>query len=174
MNGKDAAGMVIVVMGVSGSGKSTLGMALAAAEGWDFQEGDALHPPDNVDKMRAGIPLDDGDRAPWLERIAGWIAGELRRQRHAVITCSALKQTYRERLLQAGSGVRFVHIETSRHALQRRLRQRDHFMPPSLLDSQLQTLETPVASENTLIVSGETPLAETLARINDWIGRQNS
>lgn len=173
MNGKNAAGMVIVVMGVAGSGKSTLGKALAAAEGWDFQEGDALHPPANIDKMRAGVPLDDSDRAPWLERIADWIAGELRRHRCGVITCSALKQAYRERLVRAGAGVRFVHIEVSRHTLQRRLRQREHFMPASLLDSQLRILETPVESENTLIVSGEGPVEEALAGIRGWIARQS-
>jgi gluconokinase len=174
MNGKDPADVVIVMMGVSGSGKSTLGKALAAAEGWDFQEGDALHSPANIDKMRAGIPLDDSDRAPWLERIADWIAGELRRHRRGVITCSALKQAYRERLVRAGAGVRFVHIEVSRHTLQRRLRQREHFMPASLLDSQLQTLEAPVEDENTLIVSGDAPIAGALARISDWITRHNS
>jgi gluconokinase len=160
-------------MGVSGSGKSTLGKALAEAKGWDFQEGDALHPQANIDKMRAGIPLDDSDRAPWLERIADWISDELRRHRRGVITCSALKQAYREDLKKAGAGVRFVHIEVPRDILQRRLQQRDHFMPASLLDSQLQALETPVASENTLIVSGEAPLAETLARVSDWISRQD-
>lgn len=174
MNGNDKTGMVIVVMGVSGSGKSTLGKALAAAEGWDFQEGDALHSHANIEKMRAGEPLNDIDRAPWLERIAAWIAGELRLHRDAVVTCSALKQAYRERLIQAGAGVHFVHIEAPRDALQRRLRQRDHFMPASLLDSQLQALERPVENENTLIVSGDGALAETLAKVRDWIDRQRS
>ena len=164
--------MVVVVMGVSGSGKSTLGRALAEAEDWDFQEGDALHPQANIDKMRAGHPLDDGDRAPWLERIAGWITGELRLHRDGVVTCSALKQAYRERLLQAGAGVRFVHIKVPRDVLQRRLQQRDHFMPASLLDSQLQTLEAPVEHEITLIVSGDGPLAVTLAKVREWIARQ--
>ena len=174
MNGNDATGSVIVVMGVSGSGKSTLGKELAKAEGWDFQEGDALHPQANVDKMRAGLPLDDADRAPWLDRVTAWIAGELRLQRNGVVTCSALKQAYRERLIQAGAGVRFVHIEVTRDALQRRLQQRDHFMPASLLDSQLQTLETPAEDENTLIVSGVGPVAETLVKVRDWISRQRS
>ena len=174
MNGNDATGSVIVVMGVSGSGKSTLGKALPEAEGWDFQEGDALHPQANIEKMRAGEPLNDSDRAPWLERVADWMAGELRLHRHGVITCSALKRVYRERLIQAGAGVRFVHIAVPRDELQRRLRQRDHFMPASLLDSQLQTLETPVNDENTLIVSGERPVEETLAKVRDWIARQGS
>ncbi|MEO8780069.1 MAG: gluconokinase [Rhodanobacter sp.] len=166
--------MVIVVMGVSGSGKSTLGKALADAEGWDFEEGDALHPHVNIEKMHAGNPLNDADRAPWLERIVAWIVGELRLQRDGVVTCSALKRAYRERLVQAGAGVRFVHIEVPRDELQRRLRKRDHFMPASLLDSQLQTLETPVEDENTLIVSGEDPIADTLDRVAEWIARQRA
>lgn len=174
MSRNDGKGLVIVMMGVSGSGKSTLGKALAEAEGWDFQEGDALHPQANIDKMRAGEPLDDADRAPWLERIADWIGGELRLHRHGVITCSALKQAYRERLRQAGVGVRFVDIDVSRDELQRRLRQRIHFMPASLLDSQLQTLEVPVADENTLIVPGDGSVAETLARVRHWSVRRRS
>ena len=174
MNGNDATGSVIVVMGVSGGGKSTLGKALAAAEGWDFQEGDALHPRANIEKMRAGEPLEDADRTPWLERIAAWIADELRLHRDGVVTCSALKQAYRERLIQAGAGVRFVHIEVPRDVLQRRLQQRNHFMPASLLDSQLQTLEAPTESENTLIVSGDGPVVETLAKVREWIARQRS
>ncbi|MEO7051354.1 MAG: gluconokinase [Rhodanobacter sp.] len=174
MNENDAMGVVIVVTGVSGSGKSTLGKALAEAQGWDFQEGDALHPPANIDKMHAGFPLNDADRAPWLERIAAWIASELRLHRDGVVTCSALKQAYRECLSQAGAGVRFVHIEVARDEVQPRLRKRDHFMPASLLDSQLQTLETPVEDENTLIVSGQRPIADTLAKIKRWIASQRS
>lgn len=172
MSGDHGAGLVIVVMGVSGSGKSTLGKALADAEGWDFQEGDALHSPASVEKMRAGEALDDADRAPWLGRIAAWIASELRLHRHGVITCSALKRDYRERLVRAGTGVRFVHIEVSRDELRRRLRQRHHFMPALLLDSQLQTLELPSADENALIVSGERPLGSVLAEVREWSARQ--
>lgn len=166
--------MVIVMMGVSGSGKSTLGMALAQAEGWDFQEGDALHPQSNIDKMHAGEPLDDVDRIPWLDRIVAWIADELRLGRDGVISCSALKRNYRERLMRAGTGVRFVHIEVTRDALRRRLQRRDHFMPASLLDSQLQMLETPAQDENAFIVSGEGPVTETLAKVRGWIVHQRS
>jgi gluconokinase len=132
--------MVIVVMGVSGSGKSTLARALAEAWNWDFQEGDELHPPANIDKMRAGLALDDDDRQPWLERVAAWIAAELARGRDGVVTCSALKRRYRDRLRRAGAGVRFVCIELPPAELERRLRRRRHFMPASLLDSQLRTL----------------------------------
>ncbi|MEO6799284.1 MAG: gluconokinase, GntK/IdnK-type [Rhodanobacter sp.] len=172
MSAEANAGLVIVVMGVSGSGKSTLGQALAEAEGWDFQEGDALHPRANIDKMRGGEPLDDGDRAPWLERISAWIANELRLHRHGVITCSALKRDYRQRLMQAGTGVRFVHLDAAHDVLQRRLRQRDHFMPASLLDSQLQTLEAPLGEDATLIVSSEDPPGVVLAKVREWIAHQ--
>jgi len=103
--------MVIVVMGVSGSGKSTLARAVADAWGWDFQEGDELHPLANIDKMRAGLALDDDDRRPWLERVAAWIAAELAHGRDGVVTCSALRRCYRDRLRRAGAGVRFVCIE---------------------------------------------------------------
>lgn len=165
--------LVIVMMGVSGSGKSTLGKALADAEGWDFQEGDDLHPQANIDKMRAGQPLDDDDRAPWLQRIADWIADELRHQRNGVVACSALKQSYREILGQVGAGVYFVHIGVSRDELRRRLQHRDHFMPASLLESQLQALEIPDDSENSLTVSGETPVEEILTQIRKWIALKN-
>ena len=167
-------GLVVVLTGVSGSGKSTLGKALADAEGWDFQEGDALHPQANIDKMRAGEPLDDADRAPWLERIADWIAAELRRRRQGVITCSALKRVYRERLARAGPGLRFVHLAVSRETLQRRLQHREHFMPASLLDSQLHALELPADDANTLIVHGEESLDATLAEVKTWILHQVS
>ena len=162
-------GLVVVLTGVSGSGKSTLGKALADAEGWDFQEGDALHPQANIDKMRAGEPLYDADRAPWLERIAAWIAAELRGHRQGVITCSALKRAYRERLARAGAGVRFVYLAVSRETLRRRLLQRDHFMPASLLDSQLHALEAPIEEGDTLIVHGEEPLEATLAEVRTWV-----
>lgn len=164
--------MVIVMMGVSGCGKSTLGRALAEAEGWDFQEGDDLHPQANVDKMRAGEPLDDADRAPWLARIARWMGDELRLHRCGVITCSALKQSYRERLSRVGPGVRFIHIEVSREELQRRLLNRDHFMPAALLGSQWKALETPVGDRDTLVVSGEDSAARTLTCIRRWIADQ--
>ncbi len=166
--------MVIVVMGVSGSGKSTLGRALAAAWGWDFREGDELHPPANIDKMRAGIALDDDDRGPWLDRIAAWIADELARGRDGVVTCSALKRRYRDRLRRAGAGVRFVHLQVAPAELERRLRQRRHFMPAALLDSQLQTLEMPAAEEDVLVVCGEAGIEEMVVTVGRWLEQQGT
>ena len=161
--------MIVVVMGVSGSGKSKLGRALAEAHGWDFQEGDELHPQANIDKMRAGEPLDDADRAPWLERVGIWMAGELHAHRQGVISCSALKRRYRDVLRRAGSDVRFVFLQIPRDELLRRLQRRDHFMPASLLDSQLQALEEPLGEPDVLTVSGTPDMARELAKVRDWL-----
>ena len=163
--------MVIVMTGVSGSGKSRLGQALAAARGWDFQEGDALHSPANIDKMRAGIALDDDDRWPWLDRVAVWIADELARSRDGVVTCSALKRSYRDRLRHAGAGVRFVHLQVAPAELRHRLRRRRHFMPASLLDSQLYTLEIPASAEDVLVLSGAAGIEEKVAMVGRWLER---
>jgi len=161
--------MVIVVMGVSGSGKSTIGRSLADALGWDFQEGDALHPQANIDKMSAGVPLGDDDRWPWLDRIASWISNEGEHAKHGVVTCSALKRSYRDRLHRAGDGVCFVYIRVSRAELERRTQQRQHFMPPSLLDSQLHTLEEPASDENALTVSGEETIDVMITAVRQWL-----
>jgi len=140
---------IVVVMGVSGAGKTTVGEALAARLGWAFVEGDALHPAANVAKMAAGEPLTDADRAPWLAAIARRIdelsAGG------AVVTCSALKRAYRSVL--ARPGVRFVFLTGEPEVLEKRMAaRRGHFMPPSLLASQLATLEPPGPSENAVAV----------------------
>lgn len=142
---------VLVVMGVSGSGKSTVAGILAELLGWDVQEGDDLHPAGNVAKMAAGQPLTDEDRWPWLDRVAAWIGDHTAARIPGVITCSALKHSYRDRL--RGSNVVFVHLTGARDQIGQRLAARtDHFMPTTLLDSQLSTLETPGADENTLTV----------------------
>lgn len=134
--------VVAVVMGVSGCGKSTIGALLARSLGWDFLEGDSMHPPAAIAKMRAGHPLDDADRAPWLEAIAAWIAEHVRDGRGGVVTCSALKRQYRETLTGGRDDVLFVHLHGSRQLLEQRVRLRKHeYMPASLLDSQLADLE---------------------------------
>lgn len=166
--------MVIVVMGVSGSGKSTFAAALARAEGADFQDGDALHPTANLDKMRAGIPLDDDDRRPWLDRVSAWITDQLGRHRHGVVACSALKRSYRDRLRRAGAGVRFVFLRVPHDELRRRLQQRDHFMPAALLVSQLQTLEEPAADEDALTLSGSDAPDRMLAAARRWLDGRDS
>jgi len=130
---------VIVVMGVSGSGKTTIGTALAEALGVEYAEADTFHPKANIDKMTAGTPLTDEDRAPWLEAIAGWI-----REHQAsggVVTSSALKRRYRD-VLRTGGDVWFAHLHGDRAILAERMQSRSgHFMPVSLLDSQLADLE---------------------------------
>ncbi len=131
---------VIVVMGVSGSGKTTIGTRLADALGVEYAEGDDFHPPANIAKMAAGTPLDDADRAPWLDALAAWMAE--RSARGAVVTCSALKRAYRDRLRASAPDTYFLHLNVPREELERRVAgRRGHFMPPSLLDSQLATLE---------------------------------
>lgn len=134
--------VVAVVMGVSGCGKSTIGARLAKALDWDFLEGDTLHPPAAVAKMRSGQALDDEDRAPWIAAIAEWIAEHVRERRGGVVTCSALKRRYRETLTGGRAEVFFVHLHGSRRLLEQRVRERKHeYMPASLLDSQLADLE---------------------------------
>ena len=135
--------MIVVVMGVSGSGKSTTGEALARTLGWPFVEGDDLHPPENVAKMAAGIPLTDDDRWPWLDRIVAELRSCAQATPDIVVACSALKQTYRDRLAPAGD-VRFVHLHGDRETIAARLAMRQHrYMPATLLDSQFATLEPP-------------------------------
>ena len=148
--------VVLVVMGVSGSGKSTVAGLLATRLGWDLEEGDSLHPEANVAKMTAGEPLTDDDRWPWLERVADWVDARLDTGRNGVITCSALKRSYRDRIDRRGSGVGFVYLRVNREELENRVGHREgHFMPASLLDSQLATLEEPGADERAIRVVAE-------------------
>src|SRR5690348_10406072 len=135
---------ILVVMGVSGCGKSTVGAALAARLGWTYTEGDDFHPQANVDKMRAGKPLGDADRQPWLAAIARWMDSQADSQQPGVIGCSALKRRYRDFLRGDRPQVWFLYLRVPRGTLQRRLETRRHeYMPASLLDSQLATLEEP-------------------------------
>jgi gluconokinase len=135
--------MIVIVMGVAGSGKSTIGQRLADRLGWPFYDGDDFHPPANVEKMRAGIPLTDEDRSGWLSALADVIAQQLRQDQSAVIACSALKQQYRARL-SADDQVRFVYLRGSYALIEARLRERTgHYMPPDLLASQFAALEEP-------------------------------
>lgn len=134
--------VVLVVMGVSGSGKSTVAALLAGRLGWAFEEGDALHPQTNIDKMAAGNPLTDQDRYPWLEKVAKWVDRRLDHGENGVITCSALKRSYRNIINRRGSGVVFVFLSGSPETIGARLSERHgHFMPASLLASQFADLE---------------------------------
>jgi len=135
---------VIIVMGVSGAGKSTVGERLARALGAHFVEGDSYHPPANVEKMAAGQPLVDADREPWLAALADAIAGWLASGERTVLACSALKAGYRARLTGGREDVRFLHLSGDADIIARRLASRPgHFMPASLLESQLRDLEAP-------------------------------
>jgi gluconokinase len=148
--------LVVVVMGVSGSGKTTLAAALADALGCDFLEGDALHPPANVAKMARGEPLTDDDRRPWLETIGSWIDVRRGLGRRAVVTCSALRRSYRDTLRAGRPGVRFCLVAVSPEALAERLKtRRGHYMPASLLPSQLATLEPLEPDEPGVTISGD-------------------
>ena len=142
---------VVVLMGVAGSGKSTIASRLAARLGWDEIDGDDLHPAANIAKMAAGHPLDDADRAPWLDRVAAWIDEHLASGRSGVITCSALRRSYRDRLRR--DGVDLVLLTADPATLAMRLRTRpEHFMGSGMLASQLATFEPPDADEHVLVV----------------------
>lgn len=155
---------VLVIMGVSGCGKSTLGGILAGQLGWDLQEGDDLHPASNVAKMASGQPLTDEDRWPWLERVAEWIDDHVAAGRPGIVTCSALKRSYRDVL--RGDNVVFVHLAGTREQIWDRLSARlDHFMPASLLDNQLATLEPPGPDEHMIAVDVGRPPADEAAEI---------
>lgn len=144
---------ILVVMGVSGSGKTTVAEELAARLGWAFQEGDELHPAANVAKMRAGIALTDEDRWPWLDRVAAWIDRQRAGRQPGIITCSALRKTYRERIVGDRPEVRLVYLRGGHDLVAKHLAGREgHFMPGSLLQSQIDTLEEPEADEDPLTV----------------------
>ncbi|WP_413988804.1 gluconokinase [Labrys okinawensis] len=154
----------LIVMGVSGSGKSTVGEDLGAQFGWPFRDGDSFHSPANVAKMHAGIPLTDEDRWPWLAAIAAWIAEHRSRGQHGIVACSALKRAYRDALRDGHDDVRFVYLEGTKELIAARLATRkDHFMPPSLLDSQFATLEPPSSDEKPITVSIDQPPEEIVA-----------
>ncbi|RVW05434.1 gluconokinase [Rhodococcus xishaensis] len=160
---------VLVVMGVSGSGKSTIAGVIAGALGWDLQEGDTLHPPASVAKMESGQPLTDEDRWPWLERIAEWIREHTDNGLPGIITCSALKRSYRDVL--RGDHVVFVHLNGTREQIAGRLTTRlDHFMPASLLDTQIATLEPPDPDEDAIVVDVGDPPSQLAAEIIAQLG----
>jgi gluconokinase len=170
------AAPILVVMGVAGTGKSTVAGMLAEHLNWELQEGDDLHPPANVAKMAAGIPLDDEDRWPWLDAIAAWIKDKTQRGEPGIVTCSALKRSYRDRL--RGPNVIFVFLNGSRAVIEARMASRKHhFMPIALLDSQLAALEPPGTDENVLAVNlAGTPqeeVAEVLHTLESRIGSRD-
>src|SRR5579862_9759261 len=153
--------VVLVLMGVSGVGKSTIALELHRVLGWRFQEGDDLHPPANVAKMRSGRPLDDADRLPWLQAIARWIDERLAAREPGIITCSNLKRAYRQITIGSRQGVRLVYLKGQEQVIHDRIAQRQHrYMPPTLLRSQFETLEEPGADEHPVTVTVHGSIAE--------------
>lgn len=157
----------VVVMGVAGCGKSSLGLAVASQLGLPLVEGDAFHPGSNVAKMRAGIALDDADRAGWLDALGHEL------QRHpagAVLSCSALKRAYRDRLRSASPGLRFVHLELTRDEARRRVAQREsHYFLPTLVDSQFDALESPRGEAGVLSVDATESPEALVQRVVRWM-----
>ena len=159
----------LIVMGVSGSGKSTIGEKLAERLGWPYEDGDRFHPASNVAKMRAGHPLTDEDRWPWLKAIADEIDRVCRAGERAVIACSALKHAYRDILVHGRSDVRIVFLKGTQLLIAERLaRRKGHFMPPGLLESQFKTLEPPEKSERPVTV----PIDASVETIVEDVVRQ--
>ena len=152
--------MIAVIMGVTGTGKSTIAKEMVARTGWTFAEGDDYHSPANVAKMKAGVPLSDTDRAPWLAALHDVLLGWQARGQSGVMTCSALKESYRVTLSEGmdKAALRFVLLEVPKEVLVERLQHRSgHFMNPALLDSQLATLEVP--SDAIRVDANQTPSA---------------
>ena len=164
-----SAPILIVIMGVSGVGKSTVGAELARALGIAFLEGDSLHPKANIDKMSRGVPLDDKDRFPWLDAIGACMEDARRQGRGMVATCSALRQIYRDRLRAHVQGkLQFVLLDASRQLVATRLEHREgHYMPVSLLDSQLKTLELAGPGEELITLDGAQPVEALVKAILD-------
>ena len=134
----------IILMGVSGSGKTSVGKVLAEHLKWDFYDADDFHPPENVAKMASGIPLDDSDRAPWLAALHDLISSSLKQNKSGVLACSALKERYRQQLMNGSDGVQLVYLKGSYDLIWSRMETRpDHYMKPQMLHSQFDALEEP-------------------------------
>ncbi len=160
-------GLHVVVMGVSGCGKSVVGERIAQALGLPLVEGDEFHPASNIDKMSRGLPLEDKDRAGWLDRLAAELA---RHPAGAVLTCSALKRAYRDRLRSAAPELRFVHLQLTLGEALRRVQARGgHFYPPSLVSSQFEALEDPSGEPGVLGVDAGLPLEAVAAQALRWL-----
>jgi gluconokinase len=163
----------IVVMGVSGSGNSTIAAGLVERLGWDFAEGDEFHPAANVAKMHSGHPLTDEDRWPWLRSLAAWIGEHEAAGKNAVVTCSALKRRYRDVLREGHPSVWFAHVRAAPELIQQRVEaRRGHYMPPSLLGSQLDILEPLEPDEPGAQISGVDPPAQVAELVLEALSRE--
>jgi gluconokinase len=158
--------VILIVAGVSGSGKTTVGALLAGRLRWRFADADTFHPAANVAKMREGIPLTDADREPWLQAITDWMDERIAADQSGVITCSALKRSYRDRLLTGRPTATMIFLLVSEEVLKQRLLTRpDHFFPQKLLSSQLSALELPAPDEHVQTVLAEGDSAQTAAKV---------
>ena len=163
---------LVVVMGVSGCGKSTVGRLLARRCSAEFLEGDDLHPPRNVERMASGIALTDSDRRDWLHAIAQQLADAYAARHGLIVSCSALKRPYRNTLRTASSDIAFVHLDAKLPLLETRMESRgDHFMPVSLLASQLQTLEPPGADERAITLDAALPAEQLATQAAAWLAQ---
>jgi gluconokinase len=163
--------VIVIVAGVAGSGKTTVGTLLAKRLGWRFADADSFHPVANVAKMRAGIPLTDEDRAPWLRAIRGWMDDIEALGESGVVTCSALKRRYRDQLLSGQPNATMVFLEVSKAVLVQRLSHRvGHFFPEKLLDSQLAAVEPPAPDERVLALPVDGDPAQLVSEIVTRLG----
>jgi gluconokinase len=163
--------MIVIVAGVSGSGKSTVGALLAGQLGWEFEDGDDLHPASNIAKMEIGVPLTDEDRRPWLDAVAAWVDRCAAAGKSAVVACSALKRSYRDRLRAGRPELQMIFLRVDRDILVARLAERHgHFFRPELLDSQLAAAEVPLADERAIVVDANEPPADVVREIIRRLG----
>jgi gluconokinase len=160
----------LVVMGVSGVGKTTVAVQLARRLQYEFAEADDFHPPENVEKMSAGIPLDDKDRMPWLRSLAAWTREQHEAGQSTVMTCSALRRRYRDVLRDGAADTYFVHLVGDQALLLQRMGKREHFMPPALLQSQFDALEPLQPDEQGVVVEVTEPPERIVDKVVDELG----
>jgi gluconokinase len=158
--------VILIIGGPAGSGKTTVGAMLAGRLGWSFADADSFHPPANIEKMRHGHPLTDQDRWPWLEAICAWMDERIAAGESAIVTCSALRRAYRDKLLAGRPEARMIFLLADRETLASHLTVRDgHFFPYDLLDSQLADLEVPHGEKNVLVLTPTGPPEATVEKI---------
>src|SRR5579863_150837 len=163
---------VLLLMGVAGSGKTTIALELQRVLNWPYIDGDDLHPPANVEKMRAGHPLNDEDRAPWLRAIARWIDDRIAAGEPGIITCSDLKRAYRDVTIGDRKGVMLIYLHGEENLIADRINKRSHrYMPPALLRSQFETLEEPTPDEHAIVVTVHGSIPDTVTELMNMVAK---